>query len=205
MLYGVAAVLLILVLTGRIHWLFALAGAAVPWLQRAMMAMRAWNSFKAFRGPARGQQSNVSTAYLSMSLDHDSGDIDGEVIAGRFEGARLSSLSLEQLLELLDECRAADPQSVALLEAFLDRRHGAGWRVGRESEDAPPPGPGGSMSVDDALSVLGLETGASIKDVQSAHRRLMQKLHPDRGGSAYFASLINKARDVLLDHARKGT
>ncbi|KAA3626498.1 MAG: hypothetical protein DWQ08_08290, partial [Proteobacteria bacterium] len=70
-LYGVAAVLLILVLTGRIHWLFALAGAAVPWPQRAMMALRAWNSFKAFRGPARGHQSNVRTAYLSLSPDHD--------------------------------------------------------------------------------------------------------------------------------------
>lgn len=197
-IYGVAAGLLIMVLTGRIHWLFAILGAAAPWLQRGMMAMRAWNTFKGFRGPTSGRQSSVGTAFLSMSLDHDSGDIDGEVLAGAYQGSMLSTLTLEQLLELLDECKRADPQSVALLEAYLDRYHGSEWRVGRESGDAPASGASGPMSEDDALSILGLETGASEKDVQTAHRRLMQKLHPDRGGSAYFASLVNKARDVLL-------
>lgn len=196
-IYGVAAVLLILVVTGRIPWIFAIAGAAAPWLQRGMMALRAWNAFKAFRGPAAGHQSAVGTAYLAMSLDHDSGDIDGEVLAGQFAGTMLSSLELGQLLALREECRGADPQSVALLEAYLDRYHEA-WREDEE-EPAAAATASGPMSAEEALSILGLEDGASDAEVQAAHRRLMQKLHPDRGGSAYFASLVNKARDRLLE------
>lgn len=205
-IYGVAGVLLVLVLTGRIHWLFALLGAGAPWIQRGMMAMRAWNTFKAFRGPSAGRQSNVGTAWLAMTLDHDSGDIDGEILAGAFKGSMLSSLSMAQLLELLDECRANDPQSARLVEAYLDRYHGSEWRGDDEGAGEAPAGEAsGPMSQDEALSILGLEPGASAKDVQAAHRRLMQKLHPDRGGSAYFASLVNKARDLLVDKRESGS
>ena len=50
LLYGASAILLLLVITGRLPWLFALIGAALPWLQRAMMARRAWNTFRSFLG-----------------------------------------------------------------------------------------------------------------------------------------------------------
>lgn len=56
----------------------------------------------------------------------------------------------------------------------------------------------GVMSVDEALDVLGLEPGATHQDVRNAHRNLMQKIHPDRGGSDYLAAKLNEARDVLL-------
>jgi DnaJ-domain-containing protein 1 len=116
----------------------------------------------------------------------------------------LSALTLEQLLELLAECRANDPKSAALVEAYLDRYHGTEWRVADESEGQASGVSSGPMSEEDALSILGLEPGATIDDVQAAHRRLMQKLHPDRGGSPYFASLVNKARDYLLDRMKQG-
>lgn len=54
------------------------------------------------------------------------------------------------------------------------------------------------MSADDALEILGLEPGASEQDVITAHRRLMQRLHPDRGGSDYLAALLNQAKGTLL-------
>ena len=43
LLYGIGIVLLILVFTGRIPWLFALFSAAVPWINRALIAKRAWD------------------------------------------------------------------------------------------------------------------------------------------------------------------
>ncbi|VAW53503.1 DnaJ domain protein [hydrothermal vent metagenome] len=55
-----------------------------------------------------------------------------------------------------------------------------------------------NMSVDEALQVLGLEASYTEDDVVQAHRRMMQKVHPDRGGSDYLAAQINQAKEVLL-------
>ena len=55
------------------------------------------------------------------------------------------------------------------------------------------------MSRQDALAVLGLPANASRDDIVHAHRKLMQRVHPDRGGSEYLAAQLNQARDVLLN------
>src|SRR5271166_1833087 len=139
--------------------------------------------------------STIETSLLRMTLDQASGALYGEVLAGRFAGARLDQLSLEHLRALLAEC-AADEQSERLLETYLDRTH-PDWR-----EQAQPGGQrraaGGAMTREEALEVLGLEPGAGPAQVREAHRRLMTKLHPDHGGTDYLASKINAARDVLL-------
>lgn len=59
--------------------------------------------------------------------------------------------------------------------------------------------PSARMTPDEAWQVLGLQAGSSADDVRDAHRRLMIKLHPDVGGSNYLASMVNTARDVLLN------
>lgn len=59
------------------------------------------------------------------------------------------------------------------------------------------------MSVKEAMDILGIKgeitsgeiTSATVND---AHRRLIQKVHPDRGGNDYLAAKINHARDTLL-------
>lgn len=61
----------------------------------------------------------------------------------------------------------------------------------------------GGMSRSDALATLGLGPDASHADIVAAHRRLMQRAHPDRGGTAEAAGRLNEARDVLLGRRRE--
>lgn len=54
------------------------------------------------------------------------------------------------------------------------------------------------ISVKEAYAILGLEKGASKKEILEAHRILMKKLHPDHGGNDFLAKQLNEAKDILL-------
>ena len=55
-----------------------------------------------------------------------------------------------------------------------------------------------SMSEDEALDILGLNKGASKKEIIEAYKKQMKKNHPDLGGSDWVTSKINKAKETLL-------
>ena len=57
----------------------------------------------------------------------------------------------------------------------------------------------GPLSAKKAGEILGIDPSASKKEIRNAHRKLISKLHPDKEGNDYLASLLNNARDVLLD------
>ena len=120
-LYGIGGALLLLVITGRIPWLFALFSAAVPWINRLLATKRLWTAFNQFSGGAKHTQSQSSK-----------------------------------------------------------------------------PRPIDSMTTEEALEILGLQGGATREEIIQAHRKLMSKVHPDKGGSHYLARCLNQARKVLL-------
>ena len=152
---------------------------------------------------APAQTSNVRSAGLEMSLDHDTGEMDGRVLAGRHEGRKLSEMNLQELLEVGEDF-AGDAESSRLLENYLDRAQ-PGWREDVHADEtrrqSAAPGAGG-MSAKEAYQILGLETGASEAEVREAHRRLMKQVHPDRGGSSALAAKINEAKDRILGKHR---
>jgi hypothetical protein len=147
-----------------------------------------------------GQVSRVKAAFVEMELDHDTGAMTGTVIAGQHKGTSLDSLELTALLGLLAEF---DPDSQALLAAYLDRRE-PGWR--EHAQEGAAAGSGshrsGKMTEEEAYQILGLTPAATEQDISRAHRTLMMKMHPDQGGSNYLAAQINEAKEVLLRRHR---
>jgi hypothetical protein len=171
--------------------LFGLAGVVIAALIARAARHRPAGGFSS---PGAGQRTEVRTAFLQAWIDHATGDVGGTVLAGRFAGRTLDSLADGELLALHADC-ATDSDSLKVLEAYLDRRLGPDWRnVG----PAPPSGSRSGMSREEALAVLGLDEGATPDQVRAAHRRLIQRMHPDVGGSADLAARINRAKDVLL-------
>jgi hypothetical protein len=144
-----------------------------------------------------GQTSRVSTDHLEVELDHDTGEMRGRVRKGFFAGRELESLAPAEMAHLWQDCRFADPQSAQILEAYLDRVHPT-WREDLARAEGDTTGAGGKMTRAQALDILGLGEGASDDDIRRAHRDLMMRMHPDRGGSTYLAAKINEAKDVLL-------
>lgn len=185
--------LAVLLISGRglqAIWSFALF---------APLILQAWRSWRAARTFSRGgqaspgQESRVATTMLEMVLHHDSGRMTGRVLTGHFAGADLADLALTDLIALRDEALRDDPESVPLLDAWLDRSHPE-WREASPSApsaDAP-------LTRAEAFALLGLADGATVEEIRAAHRRLMRSAHPDRGGSPWLAARLNAARDLLL-------
>lgn len=144
-----------------------------------------------------GQSSRVATDHLEVELDHDTGHIRGRVLKGAFAGRDLETLTPADMARLWQDCRFADPQSAQILEAYLDRAH-PDWREDMARADGRRAAADGGMTREQALEILGLQDGAGADEIRRAHRDLMMKLHPDRGGSTYLAAQINEAKDVLL-------
>ena len=207
--FAIAAIVL-LAATGRLNWIFAVVAATLPFLGRVLSLLRyvpilsqlysqiqsAQATGAYHSGATTRQTSQVNSRFLHMTLEHDSGKMDGEILEGELKGKRLSELDLPQLKSLLRQYRQRDDESFALLEAYLDRVYGEDWREpGTEQGATIGNGP---MSEQEAREILGVTAKATEEEITNAHRRLMQKLHPDRGGSTYLAAKINQAKDLLL-------
>lgn len=205
LLYGGIGILLLLLLTGHLNPIVAAVVAALAFGQRILAMANMASMFKGFKnsmkgaaGPSAGGASDVETRFLRMTLNHETGEMDGIVLEGTYEGRRLAELTPDDLMGLLSVCRAQDAQSASVLEAYLDRVHGDGWREAYQGRQSGPGGEATNMSAAEAREILGVDEGAGRDDIVEAHRRLMQKNHPDRGGSTYLAAKINQAKEILL-------
>lgn len=213
-IYIVAGLLILLAASGRLNWIVPLVGAFLAVVARSLPGLlryapilhRLWLHVKAGRpdvDSANTNQSTVNARFVRMTLDHRSGEIGGEVLEGQYKGRHFHELSKEQIIMLYQECVAVDGESASLVEVYLDRIYGQEWQSeanyqNHHHQQQSNNNHGGAMNTEEAYQILGLSPAASKRDIIDAHRRLIQKLHPDRGGSDYLAAKINKAKDILL-------
>jgi hypothetical protein len=213
---ALVTLLLLLTVTGKLHILAAVGTGLLIFAKRLFPLLRyvpflKWLYQKTKATPSSGssQRSTVETRLLKMTLDHENGNLDGELLATDSKGKYLSELSLSELISLYGLAEKQYPDSIEVLAAYIDRQHGSDWREaasagsdsGEREQDARP-NDNTEMTANEAYAVLGLDQNATEKEVIATHRKLMQKLHPDRGGSNYLAAKINQAKDLLI--SRKG-
>lgn len=193
----------VLLMRGRIDMALLVAGAGA-WIYGELPFRLPFNlPFQ--NGAASGRVSRARSATIEMTVDHDTGAMDGVVLGGPRAGAQLGVLPLDELIALWRSCRTQDPVGANLLEAYLDRRF-PGWREHTDGDANAGSSRGrrgpDSITENEAYEVLGLAPGAGPDDIRRAHRTLMKRLHPDQGGTTWLATRVNQAKDVLLARHR---
>jgi hypothetical protein len=140
------------------------------------------------------------TTHLDVMVHKQTGRLTGKVITGFFKGRRIESLKPVELVHLWSDCQVGDAPSAGLIATHLDycAPH---WRAHLNSGAPAQNGPT-AMTEAQALDILGLKPGATEVDVRKAHKELMLKLHPDRGGSHTLATTVNAAKETLLGQMR---
>ncbi len=219
-IYLVIALLLFLIVTGRLHWIIALIGGLLPLARKLLPLLRSFATFKhlfqqyqqrPWQQSKSSTHSNVSSppptsevtsAYLQMTLDHETGLLAGKVLQGQYQGHSLADISLLNLQEFFTELQNIDQDSAALLASYLTQTYGDQWQQTAQDHQPSDTNNNSTMSPQQAYEILGLQPGADEAQIKQAHHRLIQKIHPDRGGSSYLAAQINLAKDLLLKSKR---
>ena len=191
--WAVLSISVILVLSGRMHWVGAGLAALIP-LGKTVLAF-GFRALPILRllGRFKTSPSQFKTKSLNVTINFSNSQMDGEVLIGDLAGKKLSELSDEQLESIATQLKDIDRESYALLYAYRMRRGNAG----QQNEDGFNAESFNGLSESEAYEVLGLDQTASKEEVIKAHKRLVQRLHPDRGGSDYLAAKINAAKDRL--------
>ncbi|CAH0992707.1 hypothetical protein SIN8267_02840 [Sinobacterium norvegicum] len=193
--YGIGAVVIMTViaaLTGKASWLGAIAATTFAFGRRFLPLIIRYLPFAQGLLSRSGLgRAKISSSFIQLSIDSANGNIDGIVVQGRFEGRQLSDLNDREIKQLEKDCQE-DAKSRRLLAAYLIRHRGK-----QQQQQSTPPA-NTSMAEAEALAILGLQPGAEKEEIIKAHKRLIQKMHPDRGGSDFLAAQINQAKDTLI-------
>ena len=142
---------------------------------------------------------------LWSKIKKTAGDERKKLIFWSIIGAVLAILGLLAITGHLNIITAMFAGLIALLPRAMQLVKylpflGRFYKQGQHSQQAQSPPPRGKqvMETDEAMEILGLKPGYSKDDIIQAHRRMMLKVHPDRGGSDYLAAKINKAKATLI-------
>lgn len=190
LVFGAVGLLLLGVFSGRMHWFGAVIAAMLPLLRFGAGAATRVLPFWLNR---TGGVAPFKTRFLDVKVTIQRGTITGTILEGPHAGKAIEDLDDEALAELEKHYKDLDVKSYYLIK--FARRALTGKANGQQQ--APT---FGDPSREEALQILGLHGTPTKDEIIQAHRRLINRLHPDRGGSDFLAARVNQARDTLLNN-----
>ncbi len=195
-LWGLVGILIIGFLTGRMHWLGAIAAFIIG---LAKLGFR-FLPLLGFLGSKTGIPSPTFTSpLLRCTLNTQPLGLSGDILSGEHKGKSLDQLKSSEIQALLQLTQQADKKAYYLLTVYQQLNRGSD---NTQQENQANFDDISAPDIQEAEQILGLDKGYSKQDIIKAHKRLIQKLHPDRGGNDYLASRVNLAKTQLLDNLK---
>ena len=175
----------LLIFSGKLNFLPVALTPALLFFRRISSLLSILNFFSksTFGGKFKPK---INTKYLSIKIIVQTRQAIIEIINGEFRGRSLSKNEVDKLLKELKE---NDPKGFNILNVIINQT----------SNNGPQGSPTSQMSDKEALSILGLQNGASSEQIKKAYYDLMKKFHPDKDGNNYLSNLITEAKNKLLN------
>jgi len=188
------ALLVVFIAAGKLSWFIGALGSAGLLIWRNLFLLKKFAPLLfQLASKHTGFAPIIRTKFLKVQLSKKS--LHGEIIEGPLKGRQLAELSSKDIETLSHYYKDNDKESFLLLHAYIQQQNIN--PNSRQQNNSYQESSALELSKKEALEILGLDDSASREDILKAHKKLLQRLHPDRGGSNYLAAKVNRAKDIL--------
>ena len=187
-IFFIVAIGLLLIFSGKFNFLPVALAPALLFFKRISSLLSLFNLFSrsSFGNKIKPK---IKTKYLNIEINIQSRNANIEIIDGKFKDKNLTQLTKNQVEELLSELKTNDIRGFNILNLLINKS----FQNSQSSSSS------GSMTEEEALSILGLEKGADDEEIRKSYYNLMKKFHPDKDGNNYLSNLITEAKNKLLN------
>ena len=186
-IFFITIIALVLIFSGKLNFLPVALAPALLFFRRISSLLSILNFFSRSSFGSKFKPT-INTKYLKIQIILQTKQAIIEIKEGEFKGRGFSSLSKPEVDKLLSELKINDPRGFGILNVVINQSY-------QQSQNTSS----SQMSEEEALSILGLQKGASSEDIKKSYYDLMKKFHPDKDGNNYLSNLISEAKNKLLN------
>ena len=186
-IFFITIIALVLIFSGKLNFLPVALAPALLFFRRISSLLSILNFFSRSSFGSKFKPT-INTKYLKIQIILQTKQAIIEIKEGEFKGRGFSSLSKPEVDKLLSELKVNDPRGFGILNVVINQSY-------QQSQNTSS----SQMSEEEALSILGLQKGASSEDIKKSYYDLMKKFHPDKDGNNYLSNLISEAKNKLLN------
>jgi hypothetical protein len=186
-IFFITIIALVLIFSGKLNFLPVALAPALLFFRRISSLLSILNFFSRSSFGSKFKPT-INTKYLKIQIILQTKQAIIEIKEGEFKGRGFSSLSKPEVDKLLSELKVNDPRGFGILNVVMNQSY-------QHSQNTSS----SQMSEEEALSILGLQKGASSDEIKKSYYDLMKKFHPDKDGNNYLSNLISEAKNKLLN------